>query len=153
MWEQDHIEDWVPKNWCLQIMVLEKTLENPLDCKEIKLVNPKEDQPWIFIRKIDTEAEASVLWPPDVKSRLVDKDWCCERLRAVEGDDRGWDGWMASPTPWTWVWVNSRRRWRTEKPGVLQSMESQKVRHGLVSEQRTRTISMPLGFQETEMKQ
>ena len=88
-----------------------------------------------------------------MKSRLIDKDWCCERLRAVEGDDRGWDGWMVSPTPWTWVWVNSRRWWRTEKPGVLQSMESQKVRHDLVSEQWTRTISMPLGFQETEMKQ
>ena len=73
MWELDHEEGWAPKNWCFWI-VLEKTLENPLDRKEIKSVNPKGNQPWIFIGKADTEAEAPILWPPDVKSQPFGKD-------------------------------------------------------------------------------
>ena len=67
MWELAHKEVWAPKNWCLQIVVLEKTLEGPLDCKEIKPGNPKGSQPWIFIGRTDAEAEAPILWPPDVK--------------------------------------------------------------------------------------
>ena len=67
MWELDHKEDWAPKNWCFWIVVLEKTLESPLDCKEINPVNPKGNQPWIFIGRPDAEAEAPVLWPPYVK--------------------------------------------------------------------------------------
>ena len=74
MWELDHTEGWVPKNWCFWIVVLEKTLEIPLDCKEIKPVNPKGNQPRIFIGRIDAEAEAPILWPPDAKSRLTGKD-------------------------------------------------------------------------------
>ena len=74
MWELDHKEDWVPKNWCFQTMVLEKTLESPLDCKQIKPVNPKRKQPWIFIGRTAAETEAPVLWPPDVKSQLIGKD-------------------------------------------------------------------------------
>ena len=74
MWELDHKEGWTPKNWCLWIVVLEKTLESPLDCKEIKPVIPKEYQPWIFIRRTDAEAEVPILWPPDVKSWLIGKD-------------------------------------------------------------------------------
>ena len=73
MWELDRKEDWVLKNWCFQIVVLEKTLENPLDCKEIKSVNPK-NQPWIFIGKTDAEAEAPILWQLDAKSWLTGKD-------------------------------------------------------------------------------
>jgi len=72
MWELDHKEDWAPKNWCFQIVVLEKTLESPLNCKEIKPVNPKGNQSWIFIGR--TDAEAPVFWPPDVKSWLIGKD-------------------------------------------------------------------------------
>ena len=72
MWELDHKESWVPKNWCFWTVVLEKTLESPLDCKEIKPVNPKGNQPWIFIWS--TDAEAPVLWTPDVKSQLIGKD-------------------------------------------------------------------------------
>ena len=127
VWELDHKEGWEPKNWCFWTVVLEKTLENPLDCKEIKPVNPKGNQFWIFIGRTDVETEALILWPPDVKSWLIGKKpWCWERLRARgEGDDRGWDVWMASSTWWTSVWVNSRRLWRTGKPGVLQSMGSQ----------------------------
>ena len=79
----------------------------------------RKNQPWIFIGKTDAEAKTPVLWPPDAKSRL----WCWERLRAGgEGGDRGWDGWMASPTQWTWIWANSRRQWKTGDPGMRQSM-------------------------------
>ena len=73
-WQLDHKEGWVPKNWCFQTVVLEKTLESPLDCKEIKPVNPKGNQPWICIGRTDAEAEAPILWPPDVKSWLTGKD-------------------------------------------------------------------------------
>jgi len=91
-------------------VVLEKTFESPLHCKEIRPVNPKGNQSWIFIGRTDAEAEAPILWPPDTNSRLTGKDWCWERLRAGgEGGSRGWDGWMASPTHWTWVWANSGR--------------------------------------------
>ena len=74
MWELNHKEDWVVKNWCFWTVVLEKTLESPLDCKEIKPVNPKENQPWIFIGRTDAEAEAPIAWPPDGKNRLTGKD-------------------------------------------------------------------------------
>ena len=74
MWELDLKEDWVPKNWYFWIVVLEKTPECSLDCKEIKPVNPKGNQAWIFIGKTDAEAEALVLWPPDVNSWLIGKD-------------------------------------------------------------------------------
>ena len=74
MWELDHKEGWVPKKWCFWIVVLEKTLESPLDSKEIKPVNPKGNQSWIFIGRTDPEAEALILWPPDAKSQLTGKD-------------------------------------------------------------------------------
>ena len=102
-----HLSYWAPKNWCFWTVVLEKSLENPLDCKEIKPVHPKGDQSWIFIGRTDADAESPVLRPPDVKSQLIwkdpdaGKDW---RQKKKVGD-RGWDGWMASPTQWTWVWA------------------------------------------------
>ena len=108
MWELDCKEGWAPKNWCYSIVVLEKTLESPLDCKEIKPVNPKGNQSWIFIGRTDAEAEAPTLGPPDVKSRLIGKD--SDAGKDWEQEEKvttGWDGWMASPTEWTWVWVNS----------------------------------------------
>ena len=74
MWELDHKENWVLKNWCFWTVVLEKTLESPLDCKEIQPVHPKGNQHWIFIGRIDGEAEAPILQPLDEKSRLVRKD-------------------------------------------------------------------------------
>ena len=92
MWELDHKEGWVPKNWCLQIVVLEKTPESPLGCKKIKPVNPKGNQPWIFTGRTDAEAEAPVVWPPDAKSRLIrkdpdaGKDWRQEEKRATEDE-------------------------------------------------------------------
>ena len=74
MWELDHKEDWVLKNWYFWTVVLEKTLESSLDSKEIKLINHKGNQPWIFIERTNAEAEAPILWPPDTKSRLIGKD-------------------------------------------------------------------------------
>ena len=91
----------------------EKTLESPLDSKEIQPVHPKGNQFWIFIGRTEAEAETPILWPPNVKNQLIRKDWCWERLKAGEGDDRGWDGWMASPMQWTWIWVGSGNWWWT----------------------------------------
>ena len=102
MSELDHKESWALKNWCFWTVVLDKTLKSPLDCNEIKSVNLKGNQSWIFIGR--TDAEAPILWPPDAKNWLLGKDppWCWERLKARgQGDVRGWDGWMASPTRWT----------------------------------------------------
>ena len=98
MWELDHKESWVLKNWCFWTVVLEKTLENPLDCKEIQPVHSKGNQPWIFIGRTDAETRAPILWPPDAKSWLIGKDpnagkdWRREEKGTIE------DGWMASPT-------------------------------------------------------
>ena len=136
MWELDYKESWALKNWWFWSVVLEKTLESPLDCKKIQLVNPKGNLSWIFIGRTDAEAETPILWPPDVKNWIHWKrHWCWERLKAGrEGDHRGWDDWMASLTWWTWVWVSSRSRWWTGKPGMLQSMGSQRVRHDWATE-------------------
>ena len=137
MWELYHKEGWALKNWCFRIVVLEKTLESPLESKEIKSVNPLGNQPRIFIGRTDSEAEAPILWPHDANNRLFGKDWCWEGLTAgEEGRDKGWDGWMASLTQWTWVWANSGRWWRTGKPGLLQYTGSQRVRHDLANEQQ-----------------
>ena len=138
MWELDNKESWTPKNWCFWTVVLEKTLESSLDCKEIQPVHPKGNQFWIFTGRTNVEAEAPILWPPDEKSELIGKrPGCWERLRAEGGGyDRGWAGWMGSPTQWTWVWANSRRWWRTGKPSVLQSKGSQRVGRDLVTEQQ-----------------
>ena len=136
MWELDHKESWVPKNWCFWTVVLEKTLESPLDCKEIKPVNPKGNQSWIFIGRTDVEAEAPILCQTCCKELTHWKrPWYWERLKVGgEGDDRGWDGWMASLTQWTWVWVSSGSWWWTAKPGMLQSMGLQRVKHDWVIE-------------------
>ena len=129
MWESDYKESWALKNWCFWIVVLEKTLESPLHCTEIQPVHPKGNQSWIFSGRTDAEAETPILWSPDVKNWLT-RPWCWERLKAGgEGDDRGLDGWMASLTPWTWVWVNSRSWWWTGRPGMLQSMGLQTAGH------------------------
>ena len=97
MWELDYKESWAQKNWCFWSVVLEKTLESPLDCKEIQPVHPKGDQSWVFIGRTDFEAEIPVLWPPDRKSRLIwkdpdaGKDWEQEEKGMTE-DDRWLDG-------------------------------------------------------------
>ena len=134
--ELDCEESWVPKNGCFWTAVLEKTLESPLDCKEIQPVHSEGDQPWVFFGGNDAEAETPVLWPPHAKSWLIGKDadaW--EGLGAGgERDDRGWDGWMASPTQCTWVWLNSVSWWWTGRPGMLWIMRLPRVRHDWVTE-------------------
>ena len=96
MWQLDHKESWVPKNWCFWTVVLEKTLESPLDCKEIKAVNPKGNQPWILTGRTDAEAEAPILWLPDVKNWLIGKDpgarkcWRQEEKGMTEDEMVGW---------------------------------------------------------------
>ena len=123
MWYLDYKESWVLKNWCFWTVLFEYTLQTPFDWKENQLVHPKGDQSWVFIGRTDVEAQTSILWPPDAKSWLTWKDPDVERLRAGgEGDDRGWDGWMESPTQWAWVWERSGNWWWTRRPGVLQSM-------------------------------
>ena len=130
MWELVYKEGWAQKNWCFWTVVLKKTLESPLDCKEIKPVNPKGNQSWILIGRNDAEAETPILWPPDVKNWFIGKDWCWEGLGARgEGDDRGWDVWISSLTRWSWVSVNSGSWWWTGRPGMLRFMGSQRVGH------------------------
>ena len=99
-WELNHKEGWTPKNWCFQTVVLEKTFESLLDCKEIKPVNPKGNQPWKFIGRTDAEAEAPILWPPDAKSWLTGKaqdagkDWRQEERVMTEDEMVGWHHWL-----------------------------------------------------------
>ena len=96
MWTLDHKESWAPKNWCFHIAALEKTLESPLDRKEIKPVHSKGVQPWVFFGRNDAEAEATILWPPDAESWLIGKDpdagkdWGQEEKRETEGEMVGW---------------------------------------------------------------
>ena len=100
MWELDYKKSWALKNWCFWTVVLEKPLENPLDCKEIQSVHPKENQSWIFIGRTDVEAETPVLWPSDAKNWLIwkdpdaGKDWRWEVKRMTEDEMVGWHHWL-----------------------------------------------------------
>ena len=100
MWELDCKESWAQKNWCFWTVMLEKTLESPLDCKEIQPVHPKGDQSCVFIGMTDVEAETPILWPPDVKSRLIwkdpdaGKDWGQEEKVMTEDEMIGWHHWL-----------------------------------------------------------
>ena len=128
MWELDYKESWALKNGCFWTVVLEKTLASPLDCREIQPVHPKGDQSWVFTGRTDVEAETPILWSPDVKSWLIWKDpdagedWRPKEKGTAEDEMAGW---MASPTQWTWVWVDSRSWWWTGRPDVLWFMGSQ----------------------------
>ena len=142
MWELDYKESWAPKNWCFWTVVLEKTLESPLDCKEIQPVHSKRDQSWNVHWKDwcwSWNSNTLASWCEQLTH--LKRPWCCKRLKVGgEGDNRGdrrgqqWDGWMASPTRWTWVWVESGSWWWTGRPGVLRFIESQRVRHDWVTE-------------------
>ena len=113
MWELDCEEGWTPKNWCFWSVVLEKTLESPLDCKKIQPVHSEGDQPWVFFGRNDAKAETPVLWPPYAKSWLTGKDsdagrdWGQEEKGTTEDEI----GWMASLTGWIGVWMNSGSWW------------------------------------------
>ena len=134
----------VLKNWCLQTVVLEKTLENPFDCKEIKpwsSVSLQWNQSWLLIGRTDAEAEAPIFWPPDTKSLLIGKD---PELRKIEGRRRRGqtEDEMVGWHQWTWVRGRFGRRWRTGMPVMLQSMGSQRVRHDCVTEQQSQRLNL-----------
>ena len=144
MWELDCEESWAPKNWCFWSVALDKTLESPLDCKEIQPVHPK-DQSWVFIGSTDAEAETPILWPPYVKSWLIGKDldagrdWGQEK-GTTEDEMAGWHHWLDGHEfeqalgSWWWTW----------KPGVLQFMGSQRVGHDWETELNWTVISFIL---------
>ena len=135
MWELDYKESWAPKNWCFWTVTLEKILESPLDCKEIQSVHPKRNQSWLFIKDWCWSWNSNTLATWSEVLTHLKRPWCWERSKVRgEGDDRGWDGWMASLTQWTWVWVNSESWWWTGRPGVLQSMGSQRFGQDWVTE-------------------
>ena len=132
-------------------MVLEKTLESPLDCKEIQAVHPKGNQSWVFIGRTDVEAETPILWPLDGKSWLIwkdpdaGKDWGQEEKGTTEDEMAGWHHWLN----WRWVWVDSGSWWWTGKPGVLQFMGSQRVGHDWETELNwTELMSMLEGTED-----
>ena len=144
MWDLDHKEGWAPKNWCFWTVVLEKTLESPLDRKEIQPIHPKGNQCWIFHWKDwcwSWNSNTLATWYAELIH--LKRPWCWERLKVRgEGDDRGLDGWMASLTQWTWVWVNSGSWWWTRRPGMLQSMGSQRVGHEWATELNSTDITI-----------
>ena len=136
MWELDYKENWAPKNWCFWTVVLEKTLESPLDCKEIQAVHPKWNKSWLFIERTDCEAETPILWPPDVKNWLIwkdpdaGKDWGQEEKGMTEDEIVGWHHQLNGHE----CWVHSESWWYTGRPGVLQFMGSQRVGHDWATE-------------------
>ena len=143
MWEMDCKESWVLKN-CFWTVVLEKPLENPLDCKEIKPVNPKGNWSWIFIGRTDVESETPILWPPDVKKWLIwkdpdaGKDWRREEKGMTEDEMVVWRYWLNEH----WVWTSSGSFWWNGKPGMLQSIESQRVGYDWMTELNWMAICM-----------
>ena len=123
-----------PKNGCFWTVVLEKTLECPLDSQEIQPVHPKEISSEYSLEGLMLKLKLQYFGHLMQKLTHWKRPWYWESLKAGEGDGRGWDGWMASPTQWTWVWVNSGSWWWTGRPGMLQSMGSQRVGHDWATE-------------------
>ena len=134
MWELDRKESWVPENWCFWTVVLEKTLESPLDCKIKPSPSGRKSVLNIHWKDWCWSCNTLATWCKEV-TQWKASPWCWKRLKAGgEGDNRGWDGWMASPTQWTWVWASSGSWWWTGKNGVLQSMGFQRVGHDWATE-------------------
>ena len=136
MWELDHKEGWTPKNWCFFWTVCwRRLLRVPWTARRsnqpiLKKISPEYSWEGLML-KLKLRYFSHLMRRTD----SLDRPWCWEGLRAGgEGDNRGWDGWMASPTRWTWVWVNSRSWWWTGRPSVLVSMGSQRVRHDWATE-------------------
>ena len=142
MWELDYKESWALKNWCFWTVVLEKTLDSLLYCKEIQPVHPKGDQSWVFTGRTDAEAETPILWPPDVNSWLIlkdpdaGKDWRQEEKGTTENEMVGWHQQLKE--------INLSKLqelWWTGKPGVLRFMRLQRIRHDRVTELNWKTLT------------
>ena len=132
MWELDYKDDWVLKNWCFWTVVLEKTLESPLDYKESKQSILKEMSPECSLEGLMLKLKLPILWPPDVKNWFIGKD--PDAGKDWNREEKGRIRWLDDITDsWTWVWVSSGNWWWTGKPGVLQSMGSQIVGHDWVT--------------------
>ena len=138
MWELDCKDSWVPKNWCFWTVVLEKTFEMPWTARRsnesiLKEISPEYSLEGLMLKlklqlMLELMAATLAIWCEELTHWK--SFWCWEILKVGgEGDDRGWDGWMASLMQWTWTWTNSGRWWGTGRPGVLQSVGSQRVRH------------------------
>ena len=135
MWELNYKECWVLKNWCFWTVVLEKTLESPLDCREIQPVHPKGDQSLVFIGRTDIEAESPILWPPDVNADSFEKTLMLGKIEGCRRRELQRMRWFDGiPTQCTRVCVGSGSWWWTGKLGVLQFMGSQKVGHDWATE-------------------
>ena len=136
MWELDYKESWALKNWCFWTVLLEKTLENTLHCKEIQPVRPQGNQSWIFIGRADAEAVTPVLWPPAVKNWLTGKDsdagkdWRQEEKGMTEDEMVGWHHQLNGHE----LWESSRSWWWTGNPAILKSIGSQRVGHDMTEQ-------------------
>ena len=137
MWELNYKESWAPKNWCFWAVVLEKTLESPLGCKEIQPVHSKGNQSWVFIGRTDVEAETPIFWPRDAKSWLIwkdpdaGKDWGQEEKGTTEDKMVGWHHWLNGHG---FGWTPGVGDVSTGRPGVLWFMGSQRVGHDWATE-------------------
>ena len=135
MWELGHKESGALKTWCFWTVVLEKTLASPLDCMEIQPVHPEWHKSWMFMEGLMLKLKLQYFATSCKQLTHWKRPWCWEGFWAGgEGDDRGWDGRMASPTWRAWLWVNSRSLWWTGRPGMLWFMGSQRVGHDWVTE-------------------
>ena len=128
MWDLDHKEGWAPKNWCFWTVMLEKTLESPLNCTEIQLVHPKGNQSWIFTGRTDPEGEAPIFWPPERRDDSLEKTLMLGKIEGKGRREQQRMTWLDGITIsmdmskfWRW--------WRTDKSGVLQPVGSQRVGH------------------------
>ena len=135
MWELDHNKSWAPKNWCFWTVVLEKTLESPLDTRRSNQSILKEISPGCSLEGLMLKLKLQYFGTWCEELTHLKRPWCWERLRAGgEGNNGGWDDCMASPTQWTWVWVDSRSWWWTRRPGMLQFIGLQRVGHDWATE-------------------
>ena len=136
MWELDHKESWAPKNWCFcKLWCWRRLLRVPWTARRSNQSILKEISPEYSLEGLMLKWNSNILATWCGELTHLKRPWCWERLKAGgEGDDRGWEGWMASPTWWTWVWVDSGSWWWTGRPGVLQSMGSHRVGHDWATE-------------------